>query len=92
MPEEIDDNDALNDDTEIGAIDGENKADKFQRLAIARVNRAIHSIRLIGNLASRSNYDYTDEQVTKITDALINEVAQVKLKFQPKTGVPLFTL
>lgn len=60
----------------------ESKEQRFVRLAENRVNRAIKDIKLIGNLCNRNNYQYSEEQVKKITDALSNEVKAVKQKFQ----------
>jgi hypothetical protein len=55
--------------------------DRFVRLAEARVERAIKHIRLIGNLADRSNYDYTEEQAAAIIDTLRREVADCRARF-----------
>lgn len=55
--------------------------DRFVRLAEARVERAIKQIRLIGNLADRSNYDYTEEQATAIIGSLRREVAACRARF-----------
>jgi hypothetical protein len=42
----------------------------------------MHTIRLIGNLASRSNYEYTEADVQKIIRALEIEVRDLKSRFQ----------
>lgn len=57
------------------------KSDKFIELANKRVNRAIKDIELIGNLANRSNYVYTDEQAKKILKALQQEIDLLKQAF-----------
>ncbi|MEG9862245.1 MAG: hypothetical protein V6Z81_07055 [Parvularculales bacterium] len=54
---------------------------KFVILATKRVNSAIKAINLIGNLSNKSNYDYTDEDVSKIFKALQNEVGACKKRF-----------
>lgn len=61
---------------------GETKADAFTRLAIPRVTIAIDRIRLIGNLANKANYEYTDEQIEKIENALIGAIADMRTKFK----------
>ena len=38
---------------------------KFKKLAENRVNNAIKQIRLVGNLANKSNYTYNEEQAKK---------------------------
>ncbi len=55
---------------------------KFVDLANKRVSKALNDIRLIGNLANRSNYDYTNEDVTKILRALSDEVASCRKRFE----------
>lgn len=62
----------------------ENDREKFVQLAQARVNKALKDIRLIGNLSNRSNYDYTDDDVTKIFKALNEEIAACKKRFDTK--------
>ncbi len=59
---------------------------KFIRLANNRVNKAIKVIHLIGNLSSRSNYDYTDEDVRKIFDALKLEIQRCEERFHASRG------
>lgn len=58
------------------------KAAKFVELANKRVNKALKDIQLIGNLANRQNYDFTDEQARKIIRALQQEIDAVKHSFQ----------
>jgi len=62
------------------------KRDNFIRLAEGRVTRAIDSIRVIGNLSNRSNYEYTADDSKKIIDALQSEINALKLQFKPKTS------
>jgi hypothetical protein len=55
---------------------------KFVELASRRVNRALKDIQLVGNLSNRSNYDYTDQDVTKIFKALNDEVTACRKRFE----------
>lgn len=55
---------------------------KFVTLANKRVSRALKDIQLIGNLANRSNYDYTDEDVAKIFKALQEEMNACRKRFE----------
>lgn len=55
---------------------------KFVKLASARVTKALKDIQLIGNLSNRSNYDYTDEDVSKIFKALQDEITSCRRKFE----------
>lgn len=62
------------------------KRDNFIRLAEGRVTRAIDSIRVIGNLSNRSNYEYTVEDSKRIIDALQSEINALKVQFKPKAS------
>lgn len=57
------------------------KSEKFVELANKRVNKALKDIQLIGNLANRQNYDFTEDQAKKIIRALQQEVDAVKQSF-----------
>ena len=73
----------------------ENDRQNFVRLAEARVSKALKHIQLIGNLANRSNYDFTDEDVAKIFKALNDEINACRRRFEharKKPGETRFTL
>lgn len=57
----------------------ENKQQRFQRLAMNRVNKAIKSIELIGNLGNKSLYESTQDERKKIIKAISDSVAQMKI-------------
>mgnify|MGYP001472608439 CR=1 FL=1 len=58
------------------------KRDKFIELAESRVKKTITNLRLIGNLSRKNNYEYTDEDVKKITSVLDKELKNVKDLFK----------
>lgn len=58
------------------------KREKFEELGEKRMNEAIKKIRLIGNLANRNNYDYTDKHVKDIISTLEAEIQILKSKFK----------
>ncbi|MCM1410870.1 MAG: hypothetical protein NC305_10035 [Lachnospiraceae bacterium] len=62
----------------------ETKAEKFIRLGEYRMNKAMDAIGRIENLANRSAYDYTPEQVEAMFSTLESKVAEVKAKFAAK--------
>lgn len=62
------------------------KRKKFVDLAEARVNRAIKDIRLIGNLANKNAYEYSDEDAKKIFRAIQREVESAKSRFTGDGG------
>jgi hypothetical protein len=57
------------------------KQEKFRELAENRVNRTLNDIRLIGNLANRNNYDYSEDEAQKIIAVLELEIKALKTKF-----------
>ena len=59
----------------------ESKRDCFVRLAEARTNKILDMLRLLGNCSSKGNYEYTDEDVKKIFNAIEKEVKNTKNKF-----------
>jgi hypothetical protein len=56
--------------------------EKFVRLANKRVNRAIKTIELIGNLSNKSNYDYTPDDVRAIFDTLSDQLKRCRERFE----------
>lgn len=62
------------------------KRAKFVELVENRVNRAIKDIRLIGNLANRSAYQYTDDDVRRVFRALQREIESAKARFSGDSG------
>jgi hypothetical protein len=69
--------------TQLGSL----KADRFERLAEKRVTEVVKKLRLVGNLANRHNYKYTDEHVKQIMEALEGEMRLVKARFRQETAV-----
>ena len=59
----------------------ETKRERFVRLAEARTNKILEMMRLLGNCSSKSNYEYTDEDIKKIFFALEKELKNTKNKF-----------
>lgn len=56
----------------------ESKRDKFVRLAENRTNNILKGIELLGNLANANNYEYTQEDLNKITRSLKNATAELE--------------
>ena len=57
------------------------KRTKFVELANQRVNKAVDQLRLVGNLANRASYDFTDEDARKIMKALQRALDSTKARF-----------
>lgn len=60
----------------------ESARDKFVRIAESRVNSLIKTVRLLGNLSNKSNYSYTEQDVSKIFRSLEKELAEAKARFK----------
>jgi hypothetical protein len=57
------------------------KRDNFRRLATQRTNAVLERLRILGNCANPSLYEYTDEDVKRIFRAIESEVRSTKAKF-----------
>ena len=62
----------------------ESRSDKFKRIAEYRTNAILEKIRLLGNLSNRSNYDYTEEDLSKIFSAIEAQLRTAKALFNRK--------
>ena len=68
------------------------KSQRFKRVAEARTNKIIESIRLLGNCSNRSNYSYSEEDVKKIFSAIESELKIAKQRYQTKSKNSKFEL
>ena len=59
----------------------ESKRERFIRIAEARTNKILDMLKLLGNCSVKSNYEYSDEDVKKIFNALERELKNAKNKF-----------
>ena len=57
------------------------KRERFLALAESRTQRVLEDIRLLGNLANKANYEYTDDEVRQIFRAVEKELENLKAKF-----------
>jgi len=64
------------------AKSSESKEEAFRRLATKRTNAVLERIRVLGHCANPQLYDYTQEDVRKIFQAIEKELRVVKTKFQ----------
>jgi len=69
---------------EIESIPGETKAERFSRLASARLNKLIKQFDLLMNCAA-SSYEYTPMQVTKMLAVIDKKRAQLEQEYRPET-------
>lgn len=62
------------------------KRERFEKVAVARVNRIIKDLKLLGNCSNKNNYEYSDKDVRKIFAAVDGEVKKMKAKFLGKSS------
>lgn len=55
--------------------------ERFVALAEKRVNKALQSMRLVGNLFNRNNYSYTEREARQIVRTLEDQLRDVKRRF-----------
>jgi hypothetical protein len=72
-------------------MDAKDKAGSFKRLAVARTNRAIDAIRLVGNL-SGGGYESTEDQREAVFGAIRSSLAEAESRFAGKTDANKFEL
>jgi hypothetical protein len=65
----------------------ESKYNKFIRVAEARTNKIIDMIRLLGNCSNTAVYEYTEEDLKKIFDAIESELKTCKNKYQDNSNM-----
>lgn len=64
----------------------ETPSDKFKRIASSRTQKIIDMIRLLGNCSNTYVYEYTDDEVKKIFDAIEIELRNTKLKYKENSS------
>lgn len=68
------------------------KKDRFKRIAENRTNKIINMIDLLGNCSNKNNYEYTDEDVKNIFNAIESSLRISKMKFIEKQEKGKFKL
>ena len=62
-------------------MEKETKNKRFKRIAEKRTNEVLEKIRILGNCANTSSYEYSDEEVNKIFSEIDRQIKQTKAKF-----------
>lgn len=70
------------------------KRENFKRIATNRVNKIIDLISKLQNLSNSSFYEYTDDQINQIFDAIQKELNKQRQEFEndSKRGKKRFEL
>jgi len=59
----------------------EEKRNRFRKLGEYRTNEVLKRLKVLGNCANRSAYDYTEEEIKKIFNVIDSKLREVKGKF-----------
>lgn len=57
------------------------KRERFKRLAEYRTNQVLNRLKVLGNCANRSAYDYNEQEIIKIFSEIDRMVKETKAKF-----------
>ncbi len=57
------------------------KRERFKRLAVYRTNEVLKRLKVLGNCANRSAYDYNEQDINKIFSEIERKSKQIKAKF-----------
>ncbi len=57
------------------------KKERFKRLAVYRTNEVLKRLRVLGNCANRSAYEYSEEEINKIFSEIDRKTKETKAKF-----------
>lgn len=69
------------------------KREKFKKLAEARTNKILDTLRLLGNCSNKKFYTYSEQDVKQIFDTIEKELRETKARFSEiKKGKKRFVL
>ena len=69
-----------------------NNRERFIALAEARTNVVLHKIKVLGNCSNKNLYDYSEEEVKKIFNAIEKILDETRNKFLSHTKKTKFKL
>lgn len=68
------------------------KRDRFKRLATSRTNEILKKLKILGNCSNRSAYEYSEEEVNKIFNAIEKAARESRSRFYYPTEKKGFKL
>lgn len=60
---------------------GDNKRERFKKLAVYRTNEVLKRLKVLGNCGNRSAYDYSEDEIIKIFTEIDHSIKETKAKF-----------
>ncbi len=67
------------------------KRERFIEIASKRTNRIIDDLHLLGNCSNKNNYEYTEEDVRKMFNAIDDALKEAKSRYGKTKGKTKFT-
>ncbi|MEZ5343579.1 MAG: hypothetical protein R2706_19735 [Acidimicrobiales bacterium] len=64
----------------------ETKRDRFVRLAENRTNKVLETVRVLGNLSNKSQYQYTDDDIHAIFATIRKNLRETEQRFRTTAG------
>ena len=61
----------------------ETPEERFKRLATLRTNAVLEKLRILGNLANKQVYRYSEEDLDRVFSAINKQTREVRGKFKP---------
>ena len=62
------------------------KSEKFEVLAKKRMDKLLHTLKLVANLSNKQYYSYTDNQKDQIINAIKSEFDLLKSRFDANSS------
>ena len=63
------------------------KRERFLEMAEKRTNAVLDKLRVLGNCGNRASYEYSNEDVRQIFEAIDQQLALAKARFQDKKSI-----
>lgn len=68
-------------------VEQKGKSERFKELAPKRTRAVLKQLEILSNCSNRSGYEYSEEQINKIFEAITKKVAECRAKFNPSAKV-----
>lgn len=59
---------------------------RFEKIASKRVQKVLDDINVLANCSNRNNYEYSDEDVKKMMNAIKRQIKQLEMAFSDQKG------
>ena len=70
----------------------ETKDQRFKRIAARRTQTVLEALRKLGNCSNKGTYSYSNDDISKIFEAIDLDIKRIKALFSTKTKSNKFSL